>query len=194
MKKIILALSIFLFILTGCKSNEPFLTSPNYDEFGFWGTEPPYVTENEKYAVISTLNSFFIYDKNQKKITHAYGIDVDKTFLPGFYLSESLINPDNSTIILHAEKDPFLGFDDYHYVYDIEKDEFTKKTGEIDFGKSHDYDERYTPARYGYYNSVRYDVGIMSYDLNTIYFISNMNGEKIYPFRDNFNKEDFEVK
>lgn len=178
MKKLFLFFFTLLFLTTSCESPKIHLTSPNYEEFGFWGMEPPSVFESEDYAVITTLNSFFIYNMNAEKITTAYGIDTEKMFLPGFFI-RPLFDSSSSKIILNAERDLNL-FREYHLVYDIEKDKFMKEKG---IGKLEN--------RQDTYNYVQYDGEIMSSDLETIYFISKFTNMKIYPFKDNFNAEDF---
>ncbi|EHR32713.1 hypothetical protein HMPREF9709_01444 [Helcococcus kunzii ATCC 51366] len=181
MKKLFYIISIItLLAISGCKKLDIALKSPSYSAFELWGEHPPYVSEKKDYAVITTPDSFFIYDKSQKKITKAYGIDVDKSFLPGFF-SSIVLDYEKDILLISAEKN-FTNFTEYHYIYDIKKDEFKKIKGEGKISKITDSEKH-----------VEFDVGIMSSDLNTIYFISDDN-EKIYPFKENFSKESFEIK
>lgn len=151
----------------------------------YGGEHPPQVKEKENYSIIMTQNTFFIYDKVQKKITKAYGIDIEKTFVPGY--RGSLVCPEERDELFITAERPYENFSEYHYVYNVEKDSFERVEGEPDYNtiSKRSFDEAFC---------VQYDVDCMSSDLNTVYYISRFNGQKIYPFRNDFNKEDFVKK
>ncbi|MGX7071513.1 hypothetical protein [Helcococcus kunzii] len=185
MKKIFYIISIItLLVISGCKGSGIALKSPSYSAFELWGEHPPCVYEKKDYAVITTPDSFFIYDKSQKKITKAYGIDIDKSFLPDLH-SYIVLDYKKDILLINASK-YHAPFTEYHYIYDIKNDQFKKIKGEIEV-------ENEVSTQNDTEKYVEFDVGIMSSDLNTIYFISDDN-EKIYPFKENFSKESFEIK
>ncbi len=199
-KRIISLLLILLVFLNSCGEEEEksktlssglCLISPSYKNINFDGAEAANVQESKKYAVIIKYDKFFVYDKLEKRITRAYGIDVSKTFNLDKETSRGDIGFDKDTneVIITAV-DNFKCFDDYHFVYNIKEDSFKRVEGpHIDNSRGTDEPD---------YNTIEYEDGkgytpyYMS--LETIYFISLESGEKIYPFRNGFDKKAFEIK
>ena len=199
-KRIISLLLILLVFLNSCGTREEksktlssglCLISPSYDKINFYWEAPADVKESKEYAVITTHDTFFVYDKLEKKITRAYGFDVSKTFNLDKETSrgEIVFDKDTNEVRLTAIYD-FKCFDDYYFVYNIKEDSFKRIEGPyIDNSRGIDEPD---------YNTIEYEDGkgntgyFMS--LETIYFTSLESGEKIYPFRNGFDKKAFEIK
>ncbi len=199
-KRIISLLLILLVFLNSCGKEEEksktlssglCLISPSYRIINFDATGAVTVTESKKYAAITTRDTFFVYDKLEKRITRAYGIDVNKTFNLDSEFSgvEIFLEKDTNEVIITAFYD-YQSFDDYYFVYNIKEDSFKRVEGPY-INNSRGIDEPgYTNIEYedgkgntGYYMS-----------LETVYFTSLESGEKIYPFRNGFDKKAFEIQ
>lgn len=199
-KRIISLLLILLVFLNSCGKEEEksktlssglCLISPFYNNITFDATGATNVKESKEYAVIFTYNTFFVYDKLEKRITRAYGIDVSKTFNLDKETSMGDIGfeKDTNEVIITAIYD-FKGFDDYYFVYNIKEDSFKRVEGPH-INNSRGIDE---PD----YTTIEYEDGKGStpyyMSLETVYFTSLESGEKIFPFRNGFDKKAFEIK
>ncbi len=210
MKKIFVTLFAIIVLLTSCgREDRSFLTSPSYMTYIFFGSDSTLVYEKEDYAVITMPLTFFIYDKNKKEITHAYSLDADKAFAPG-YLASPVLDYKKDQVILEGRDETFADFRDFYYIYDVKNDKFSKVVGrtgyisrcdEIDseYCLGYDYGKDLTPElescppielpeNQDFYSELNDEV------MKKLFFKSRFTGKRIYPFKNNFNKKDFEIK
>ena len=210
MKRVLAVIFATFILLTSCgKKDNEFLVSPDYKGIKFFGAEWPDVYEKEDYAVISMVNQFFLYDKKADKIKQAYNFNPDLAFTKGSR-AEPGLDYKNDKVIIAGRKENMEDFTDHYYVYDVKKDKLFKQKGEI----PHYWNDKEEESEY----SLGLDPGYIMEDelekcpplnypegedifaemndkvMKKLFFKSRFTGKRIYPFKNNFNKKDFEIK
>ncbi len=203
MKKLILFFLMILILIPACKRDDSdILCSPHFERaYYLYFDAPNYVYEQEDYSMISSYNTFFIYDKKKEKITKVYGIDTDRIFAPKYRVLPFLNYKENKVIIWAYNTEEAV--EDYYYTYDVKTDKFKKEMGSYSNSDN-------SPLDLEYYLDMDAELPEMPmkhpedpygplFDLEDdefkkFYYISRFTGERVYPFKNNFKKADFVTK